>query len=332
MNFHRFYYGFFKHGAKGVQALLRYNLPMQEEKTTSKRKRHGDVLAKRLARILTYFNEGRSLSIEELAEELEVSVRTIRRDLSERLDFLPFEREGKRYRLPEYVLGKLSTKDIENFAALCGAASLFPSLDEAFVVDLLRQRYENNSPYLVKNGGFESVREKKEAFETASKAIVERLPLHFIYNDKRRIANPYKLINHNGVWYLLADDGGVLKTFTFAKIKALYIENGAASFVPNDAFLRRIEKGELDWLGTDTPIEVILEVSNDAKPYFLRKPVLANYEIIEENESGFRVCTKITFDDEILKFVRYWIPYVRIVSPRYLKERLEEMLRSYLDG
>ncbi len=318
--------------AKGIQALLRYNLPMQEEKETSKKTRQGDLLAKRLARILTYFNEGRSLSIEELAEEMGVSARTIQRDLSERLEFLPIEREGKRYRLPGYALGKLSAKDIENFAALCGAVPLFPSLDETFVVDLLRHKYENNSPYLVKNGGFEPIKEKEEAFKAASEAILQHQPLRFTYNGKTRAVHPYKLINHSGVWYLLADDGGVLKTFTFAKIKALSIDSAAAQFVPNEAFVRRIEKGELDWLGTETPIEVILEVSNDAKSYFLRKPVLANYEIIEEDERGFRVLTKITFDDEILKFVRYWIPYVRIVSPRYLKEKLDEMLRSYLDG
>ena len=53
-------------------------------------------------------------------------------------------------------------------------------------------------------------------------------------------------------------------------------------------------------------------------------------KMLEENEEYFIVSTKIAFDDEILNLVKYWIPYIQIVSPDCLAEKLNEILNNYL--
>jgi len=75
-------------------------------------KKEHDTLAIRLAQILTMFNDGRRLTLKELAEEFSVSARTIQRDF-ERLSTLPIKKENGYYHLEEYALGKLSFKDIK---------------------------------------------------------------------------------------------------------------------------------------------------------------------------------------------------------------------------
>lgn len=73
-----------------------------------------DKLSTRLVYILQYLNNGERFSLEELAQEFNVSIRTIQRDLHECLAFIPIKKENGKYFLEDYVLGKLSFKDIQN--------------------------------------------------------------------------------------------------------------------------------------------------------------------------------------------------------------------------
>ena len=176
-----------------------------------------DKLATRLAHILMRFNDGGKISVEELASEFDVDTRTIYRDLHQRLSFMPIKKEGGKYFLEPFALGKLSFKDIQNFAILSGIDALYPKLDSNFIVDLLSEKV--NRVLMVKNSGFEKV--DYALFEKISVVILNKLMIHFSYNDKPRSVNPYKLINNNGIWYLLADEEGKLKHFALSKIKNL---------------------------------------------------------------------------------------------------------------
>jgi predicted DNA-binding transcriptional regulator YafY len=75
-----------------------------------------------------------------------------------------------------------------------------------------------------------------------------------------------------------------------------------------------------------------LEIDTEAKEYFLRKNTLANYTILEETQESLTVQTKVTFEDEILNLVRYWIPYIRIKSPTHLQEKLNSILEKYIQN
>jgi predicted DNA-binding transcriptional regulator YafY len=55
-----------------------------------------------------------------LANEFNVNVRTIQRDLNERLSYIPIIKEKNYYFMDSYSLGKLSFEDIKSFATLSG--------------------------------------------------------------------------------------------------------------------------------------------------------------------------------------------------------------------
>lgn len=285
-----------------------------------------DKLSIRLAQILTKFNNGEKFTILELAQEFAVSARTIERDLK-KFSYLPINKDGKYYFLQEYALGKLNFDDIKNFAIFSGIKSLYPSLTNQFLAEILNDKI--NRAFLVNNNGFEDIKDKTELFEKLSLAILEEKIINFTYNDKNRSANPYKLINTNGVWYLSATENGSLKTYTFSKFKNLKISDDR--FIVDKEILKEIEKSEINFLSKDSK-EVVLEVQNSAKEYFLRKKVLSNMKIIEENKDSFLVSTYISFDDEILNIVKYWIPYIRILKPVNLQEKLEDTLKNYLNS
>ncbi|MGE3299867.1 MAG: HTH domain-containing protein, partial [Arcobacter sp.] len=79
-----------------------------------------DLLAKRLAFILTKLNNGERFTLKELAQEFNVDTKTISRDLKERLIYIPIKIEGNYYVLEVYVLGILSLEDIQFFATIRG--------------------------------------------------------------------------------------------------------------------------------------------------------------------------------------------------------------------
>ena len=93
--------------------------------------------------------------------------------------------------------------------------------------------------------------------------------------------------------------------------------------------LKEIEKSEINFLSKESK-EVHLKIQNSAKEYFLRKKVLSNMKIVDNTDEYFVVSTNISFDDEILNIVKQWIPYIEILKPIELQERLEDILKNYL--
>ena len=283
-----------------------------------------DNLSIRLTQILIKLNSGESLSLDELAIEFNVSKRTIQRDINEKFIFLPLIRENGYIRIEEYALGKLNFNDLKNFAILSGIKHLYPSLDDEFVVDLLNSKL--NSTYLIKGYDYENLQDKKEDFNIINIGIVKLYQITFIYNNKQRVINPYNLVNTSGTWYVVGDEDGTLKTYTFSKISNL--KGTEISFIINDEFVQTIKQNQATWF-SQTKIEVTLQVNNKVVEYFDKKQLLPNQKIIEKNKDYYIITTEVSYDEEILRIIRYWIPHIKIIEPVYLRDKLKEQLACY---
>ncbi|MBF0984648.1 MAG: transcriptional regulator, partial [Campylobacter sp.] len=42
------------------------------------------------------------------------------------------------------------------------------------------------------------------------------------------------------------------------------------------------------------------------------------------------ISTEVAYDDEILRVVKYWLPFIKIVEPLNLKDKFENLLKDYL--
>ena len=283
-----------------------------------------DKLATRLSIILYKLNQGERLSVEELAEEFGVTERTIQRDLI-RFSWFNLKKENKRYFLSESEVGKLNLTDIKNFAIFSGLKSLFPSLSQEFLKNIIEEKMKK--AYIINDSGFEDIVSKKDIFENLSSAILNQNKISFIYNDKKREIKPYKLINTNGIWYLSALENNNIKSYSFSKIKNLMVYS--EKFKLDEKVLEKIEEGSVNFLSKDLK-EVHLKIDNSAKEYFLRKKVLQNMKMIENKDEYFIVSTNIAFDDEILNIVKYWLPYIQIIKPLELQKKIEDILKDYL--
>ena len=286
-----------------------------------------DTIAIRLAQILNKLNSGERFGINDLVDEFGVTKRTIQRDLNERLSYLPIKKENELFYLEEYYLGKLNFEDIKNFATLSGIKELYPSLQEGFLKEMLDHTV--NQAYLIKGHNYEDISNKTADFKLIQNAILNSQQVAFIYKEKQRVVNPYKLLNSKGIWYLAGLDKELLKTFAFKKIENLNVLE--QTFKIDRDVLKKI-KDEDDISFSSKQIEVVLQIDKNVADYFQRRNILPNQTIVKElTEGGLLVSTKVAYEEEILKLVRYWIPNVKIISPTILQNKLEKLLFDYIN-
>ena len=293
--------------------------------------RNHDTLVFRLAQMLVKLNQGEKLDPQALADEFGVNLRTIQRDLNCRFAYLPLEKTDGRYQLDPAFLGKLNTKDIDRFASLAGVKGLFPSLADDFLRDIFDSRIQ--STLLVKGHHYENLSGKEPLFRELEKAIIARHQVAFDYDKadgvKRFSAiSPYKLINHKGIWYLSGQDAEKLKAFSLTKISKLSTLD--ATFNWDAAIDHQIAEEDGIWLSEEKQ-EIVIKVDASVASYFKRRKLIAN-QIIEKElaDGGLIVSTKVGHANQVLPIVRYWIPYLRIISPEDLQAELEKGLNRYL--
>jgi len=283
-----------------------------------------DKVAVRLTQILLKLNANERLTLEELAQEFNVSIRTIQRDLHDRFAFLPIEKNDGYYSLKEYCLGKLSFNDIKLFANLSGIGKLYPSLNQQFLVDLLNERV--NAPYIVNSIAYEDVSDKETIFQILHIAILKHNILKFSYNEKMREVNPYNLVNTNGIWYLLADENNKLKTFSINKIQNLC--STSKIFKVSSSFENEIKKNNVKWVSSDIK-KAVLYIDKKIQYFFERRDIFHTQKILEKIEDGIIVEVFYSYEDEFLSQVQYWIPNIKIIEPTALADKMKDILISY---
>jgi predicted DNA-binding transcriptional regulator YafY len=290
-----------------------------------------DTLVYRLAQMLVKLNQGEKLNPQALADEFGVNLRTIQRDLNVRFAYLPLQKTNGYYHLEPTFLGKLSTKDIDRFAGLAGVRGLFPSLSDDFLRDIFDARFQ--AAVMVKGHHYENLAGKEATFKTLEQAIVGRLYVAFEYEKEGRLKPypsiaPFKLINHKGVWYLVAREGEKLKTFAFAKIDSL--RKLETSFPPDPDIDKKLAEDDGIWLHEERK-EIVLKVDAAVAGYFKRRKLIANQVIEKELEDGgLLLSAKVGHPNQVVPIVRYWIPHIRIISPADLQQEMESEISTYL--
>lgn len=293
-------------------------------------KKH-EKLAYRLVGILQKLNMGERLHVKSLAEEYQVSVRTIQTDLNERFAFLQIEKSADGfYQLEKSKLGHLSEEDVARFAHFAGIQNLFPERDRTFFQEKLI------GSILVKGFQYEDIKDKQREFNQIKKAIEECRPIEFHYQKKGAqegkyyILQPYVLLNKNGIWYAIGRHEGRKKTFCFGQMSAMNVRS--ETFEPDEALLAEIRQTDSISYGNQIA-EVVIQVSAKAAPYFLHRNLLPNQELVRKLEDGgLLLACKNVNEMEVVPTVQYWIPHLTIISPPEIQKKMENKLSTYLSG
>ncbi|MCV6608463.1 MAG: transcriptional regulator [Campylobacterales bacterium] len=289
----------------------------------------------RLVQILSKLYYGDLLDSKELAEEFNVSVRTIQRDLNERLIGFPISKQNGKWRMEEgfsltknisvkeeftlQVLEEISKNFGDDFSK--SAKSLFEKL-----------RNIEDSPIYIKNY-MEDISKDIEKIREIESAINTNNKVSFTYkkgNETKEIeTNPLKIVNYEGLWYLSALDKKI-KTYRLKSIREVTIlEEKFKKPKDIDSIL---DKAINIWFESDKkPFTVKLKVENRIKQYILEKPISPTQNVLQEFENGdIEISVQITNNMEILPTIKYWIPHLIPMEPKAVVDEFNNNLETML--
>lgn len=290
----------------------------------------------RLTTILTKLNDGDVLSVKELAEEFNVSARTIQRDFNERLISFPIYQENKKWKMQaDFQLQK--SRSIEDEVILDIMEKLIESAGNNFSIKASKLLSK------IKNGDFnpiytklniEDIGDKLKEVQLLESAIKSKMIINCQYEfetqQKDMTLKPLKIVNYEGFWYLVALDSrnDILKKYYLKNIVDIKTTN--EPFEVNSKLDRVLENSLSVWFQQDKePFEVKLHASQKIAKYFQRKP-LPTQTITSTNEDGsIDFNLKITHEMEIIPIIKYWLPHLKVLEPQWIRDLIINDLKDF---
>ena len=143
---------------------------------------------------------------------------------------------------------------------------------------------------------------------------------------------PLKIVNFEGFWYLIALDvrNDKLKKYhpkSISNIRLLDI-----IFTINKDLDELLENSINIWFDSNIkPFEVILYLNKYAAKILKRKPISKSQRVISEYKDGScDISLMITDAREITSIIKYWIPHVKVVSPKAIGKSIMKDIQKFI--
>ncbi len=289
--------------------------------------------------IFSRLNAGDTVNVKALAEEFSVGVRTIQKDMNERLSstYDIVDLGHGNYAFAEGYRLK-GTDDEEEKIAI----SLMKSLQHSAIPDM--NDYINTALPTAKNYeemflfdlDFESI-ENIGTFKVILKAIQWRVGLEFNYtktdgSTKEVTVHPYRIANFKNYWYLIAYDllDEKIKAYYLKKIDRLHTlyENFIANEATEKELVQLCSRIDSAWY-SDGESHAILCVRGDAR-FYLERHLPHHMKIIEQKEDYTTMSINYNSETEVLGLVKKWLPDIEIIDNPGLSQKLDETLKTFL--
>ena len=296
----------------------------------------------RLVYILNKLDAGRKVSTRQLAEEFNVTLRTVQRDL-ELLNMTGFPlislEKGAHSFLEGFSLKKVETTKEE--ASLLSflheiAKSLGESFEESFRGILHKVLAKGTeSPFYVKvpkgvklDRELPHVKELQLAIEECRKVDMDYLTPE---GEKSYRVDPLKIIYFDGFWYLLlrVDGENQTRKFRLERIKKLEVLD--EYFVLPENLKTMLDQSVNIWFAEKRDKKVVLKVHKDAGHFFKQRVYFPLQKIKKENKNGsLTIETKVSHYMEVITTIFQWIPYVKVIEPKELKKEIRGIVKGYV--
>ena len=279
-------------------------------------------------------NNTHGMTITELSKELDVSTKTIQRDLYEVLNEFGAIKEGRTWKInPKLTKDNLASNEklilgiLDEMAK--GAGKVFYSKAHS----LLSQVTQQLEHPIFANVNSEFLEEKNMIlFEQMEKAIKQKVEIIFDYEKYQFHVKPLKLAFFDGFWYLLALHIGK-KDEVFKKYHLKSIKNVQAlevNFEIPQIVEDRLRYANSVWFNLDEQFPVKLFLDKNIRKYFERKPLRGQSITGEDKDGSIQIEIKITNEMEIIPLIFWYIPYIKVLEPQWLADMVKERVENYV--
>lgn len=306
------------------------------ELNISMKKHDYDKILYRLNSIWQRLRENEVLSVKELAQEFNVSTKTIQRDFNERLiHMLPIEKIGHKWKV---IDGHSIDKNLsfEEDLVLDVLKELASSMGASFgnkantLFSKLQNSHENPIYSKIE---IEDISDKTDLIKQLQNSIKNLFQVEFYFKNKYRFVEPYKITTFDGYWYLYGNDilENKLKTFYIKDITNLILSE--KNFKENISALNKLDSALNVWFEPNNSLfEVRLLVKKDIAKYFKRRPLCKTQVITKEYENeDIEIFFTATSKKELIYELKKWQPSLLVIEPKDLAKQMLEISREYYD-
>ncbi|MBE0490625.1 MAG: WYL domain-containing transcriptional regulator [Sulfurospirillum sp.] len=298
-----------------------------------------DKAMTRLVSILKKLYDGESLSVTDLAEEFNTSTRTIQRDFNEKLISFPIVKDGKKWKMQEgFHLEKIAS--VEDQLVLDMLEKVSESLGSKFhgrAKHLLSKIKNKDTSSIYANLDIEKIDDFLSEINLIEQAILNKAILTCKYKLHSKSfeigVKPLKIANFDGFWYLIALDSrnNELKKYHIKSMSNIQVLE--KYFTRSKKLDEALENAINIWFTLEVePFEVVLQMDDNTGKYFQRKPICKSQRLlsINEEDESMEFSLKVTHEMEILPTIMQWIPYIKVVEPAWLRDKVVERVKVYL--
>jgi len=313
----------------------------------------------RVLELLKRFNDGQKVCIESLQNDSMwegKSEKTVRRDLDVIKEYFPDSFELIRGGKGERGCYKAITKDVfSNFMDkdtlslmvqtfnIAQRNNILESLDisesDKRIINSKIQKSKDSYEFITKP--YETKKSDVKLLKDMERAIEWKRYTTINYKQGDNLVEyevkPYKIVFMNENFYLACENTNEEYPFSIFRViniesvqlhrKTFHINFDIAEFIKHlQTPFPKYTKNFREHL-----IDVVVEINPQKVRFFKAKKFLPSQKEITTKEDGTLVLSfKVTQEMEIEELVKKWIPYMKVVEPLSLKEKIEDDLRKWL--
>jgi len=290
----------------------------------------------RRTQIIAKLYNGAKLTHKELAEEFNISTKTIQRDFTALVTMYPIYKDGHSWKLEDgYKFEEqLSVQDDLTLKLLLQTSKSFDDSFQNSSKKLLSRISENISSPIYTKIDLENISNKLHEVHLIEQAINNSLEISFTYlKDENYFEvnmQPYKIVNFDSFWYLVGKRKGNLRRYYFQNIFEVEVQE--SKFKKSKKIETLINNAINIWFDENNSFEVKLLIHSSIKEYFMRKPINNTQRYIELDEDDNMIITlQATHENEIYPIVKYWLPNIKILEPQEMNDKVKRDIEEFIN-
>ena len=311
-------------------------------KLLSKMKMDFSIRINRLSAILELLNKGYDLSTPNLVERLGVSKKIIQSDFKDYIlplfvdDKIYYDYSSKTYKAKNNFLTKtlFSSDELAIIAILKNKSKdKYSDEDLSLKVDSLFLKFEEElTNKLYQTSSIEKIDNFKNEIIQIKNAIESKSIIKCLYNKKNREIYPLKILNLEGFWYLIIYEpsDNKIKTFHLNTIKNIEVLH--CNFRFDEEKINSFDNAISAYYKPENePILVQLFIDKEVSRYVMRKPLNKSQRVLKiYDDESCDVELTITDFMEIIPTIQRYLPFIGVIEPQDLKDRVKMNIDLYL--
>ena len=297
-----------------------------------------DKILTRLIFTLTKLSNDERPTILELSQEFNVSLKTIQRDIYQRLMFFPIEKDSdgrlkfqdgftlnqSKFSIDEIITMSLSLDQIKD------AGNEFKQTAKQITSKLITPNFFN--PYYIKPQLHQAIDMDSPLLNKIEDAIEKKMLCKIQTQSGTEELRALKIVNFDGIWYLLC------KEFKLNKIKTIFLAD-ILDVIYLETTIKIDESVEIlldshiqsAYFKDGESFEVIIKVNKNVAQYFTLKKHLPSQELVKTNRDGSIIIKfKISTDEDVDNLIKSWLPDIEVISPVRFRDKIINELKNYI--